>query len=135
MPMASPIAFILLLSSLASGGIIEDIRGAIAQNNFSAASSELQAYRTQHGVDPEYLEALSWMARGSLAWCRHTLNTDIHCLAMGVCGAAAGRNGTNPALSICSPCTRGRSTTGTRLHRNHPPTVLLRPARYSRPRQ
>ena len=67
MPMASPIAFILLLSSLASGGIIEDIRGAIAQNNFSAAGSELQAYRTQHGVDPEYLEALSWMARGSLA--------------------------------------------------------------------
>jgi thiol-disulfide isomerase/thioredoxin len=66
--MASQIAVILLLlSSLAFGGIIEDVRGAIAQNNFSAAGSELQTYRTQHGADPEYLEALSWMARGSLA--------------------------------------------------------------------
>jgi thiol-disulfide isomerase/thioredoxin len=67
MQMTYRIALILLLSSLAFGGIIEDVRGAIAQNNFSAASSELQAYRVQHGVDPEYLEALSWMARGSLA--------------------------------------------------------------------
>lgn len=65
--MASRIAMILLLSSFAFGGVIEDIRGAIAQNNFSAADSELQAYRTQHGIDPEYLEALSWMARGSFA--------------------------------------------------------------------
>lgn len=59
--------FVLMLSSLALGGIVQDIRGAITQNNFSAANSELQAYRAQHGVDPEYLEALSWMARGSLA--------------------------------------------------------------------
>ena len=66
--MGSRIAVLcLLLSSLSFAGIIEDVRGAIAQNNFSAAGSELQAYRTQHGVDPEYLEALSWMARGSLA--------------------------------------------------------------------
>jgi thiol-disulfide isomerase/thioredoxin len=27
----------------------------------------LDGYRTQHGVDPEYLEALSWMGRGELA--------------------------------------------------------------------
>ena len=65
--MASRIAVILFLSSLTFAGVIEDVRGAIAQNNFSAADSELQAYRTQHGIDPEYLEALSWMARGSLA--------------------------------------------------------------------
>ena len=67
MQIISRFGFFLMLSSLAFGGIIQDIRGAIAQNNFSAADSELQAYRAQHGVDPEYLEALSWMARGSLA--------------------------------------------------------------------
>ena len=67
MQIISRFGFFLMLSSLAFGGIIQDIRGAIAQNNFSAADSELQSYRAQHGVDPEYLEALSWMARGSLA--------------------------------------------------------------------
>jgi thiol-disulfide isomerase/thioredoxin len=65
--MASRIAVFLLLSSAAFAGIIEDVRGAIAQNSFNTAETQLQAYRTQHGVDPEYLEALSWMARGSLA--------------------------------------------------------------------
>jgi thiol-disulfide isomerase/thioredoxin len=67
MPTLFRIFFVLLLSPLAFGGIIEDVRAAIAQNNFSSAASELQTYRAQHGVDPEYLEALSWMARGSLA--------------------------------------------------------------------
>src|SRR5205807_7887265 len=65
--MASRIAFLLLWSSLTFAGVIQDVRAAIAQNNFSAADAQLQAYRAQHGIDPEYLEALSWMARGSLA--------------------------------------------------------------------
>ena len=34
---------------------------------FSAAESELRTYKAQHGVTPEYLEALSWMARGAAA--------------------------------------------------------------------
>ncbi len=60
-------AILLLLSSLASAGIIEDVRTVLAQRNFTAADSELQQYRAQHGVDPEYLEALSWTAREALA--------------------------------------------------------------------
>jgi thiol-disulfide isomerase/thioredoxin len=60
-------AILLLLSSLASAGIIEDVRTALAKRNFAAADSELQQYRAQHGVDPEYLEALSWTAREALA--------------------------------------------------------------------
>ena len=59
-------AILLLLSSFASAGIIEDVRTALAQRNFAAADSQLQQYRTQHGVDPEYLEALSWTARASI---------------------------------------------------------------------
>ena len=45
--------------------LIGDVRTQLAQNSFSAAESELHAYKTQHGVTPEYLEALSWMARAA----------------------------------------------------------------------
>jgi thiol-disulfide isomerase/thioredoxin len=60
-------AVLLLLSSLAFAGIVEDVRTALAQRNFAAANSQLQVYRAQHGVDPAYLEALSWTAREALA--------------------------------------------------------------------
>ena len=66
--MRSPgFAILLLLCSLASADIIDDVRGALAQRNFAAADSQLQTYRAQHGVDPAYLEALSWMARARIA--------------------------------------------------------------------
>jgi thiol-disulfide isomerase/thioredoxin len=48
-------------------GVIEDVRGSLAQNNFSAAEAVLNSYKTQHGVTPEYVEAYSWMARGALS--------------------------------------------------------------------
>jgi len=59
-------AILLLLSSLAFADIIDDVRTALAQRNFAAADSQLQTYRAQHGVDAEYLEALSWTARAAL---------------------------------------------------------------------
>jgi thiol-disulfide isomerase/thioredoxin len=59
-------AILLLLSSFAFADIVEDVRTALAQRNFTAADSQLQAYRGQHGVDPAYLEALSWTARAEL---------------------------------------------------------------------
>ena len=43
------------------------MRGAIARNEFNSANGMLAGYRAQHGIDPEYLEALSWMGRGELA--------------------------------------------------------------------
>ena len=60
-------AVVLLLAALAQGDIVYDVESALAQGNFSAARSQLDAYRDQHGSDPEYLEALSWMARASLS--------------------------------------------------------------------
>jgi thiol-disulfide isomerase/thioredoxin len=39
----------------------------LAQGNFAAATTQLENYRTAHGVDPDYLAALSWMARASLS--------------------------------------------------------------------
>jgi thiol-disulfide isomerase/thioredoxin len=56
----------LLLTASAWAGIIDQVRFALAQNNFSAAESELNSYRNQRGVDSEYLEAYSWLARAAL---------------------------------------------------------------------
>ena len=47
--------------------VVTGVRTSLASNNFAAADSELAAYRAQHGVDPEYLEALSWEARAALS--------------------------------------------------------------------
>jgi thiol-disulfide isomerase/thioredoxin len=46
--------------------VVDEVRMALAQNNFSAADSYLASYRTQAGITPEYVEAYSWMARAAL---------------------------------------------------------------------
>ncbi len=51
------------LTTSAWAGIVENVRVALMQNNFSAAESQLDSYRNQVGVNGEYLEAYSWMAR------------------------------------------------------------------------
>jgi thiol-disulfide isomerase/thioredoxin len=55
------------IPAAAETDIIGDVRAQLAQNSFSTADSELRAYKAQHGITPEYLEALSWMARGAAA--------------------------------------------------------------------
>jgi thiol-disulfide isomerase/thioredoxin len=57
---------LFLLAIPAHAGIVEDVRTALAQNNFTAADSDLNSYRAKNGVTPEYLEAYSWMGRGAL---------------------------------------------------------------------
>jgi thiol-disulfide isomerase/thioredoxin len=54
------------LTTAAWAGIVDNVRYALAQNNFSAAESSLISYRNQQGVTSEYLEAYSWLARGAL---------------------------------------------------------------------
>jgi thiol-disulfide isomerase/thioredoxin len=56
----------VLLTVSAWAGIVDDVRIALMQNNFSAAESALNLYRNQQGVSAEYLEAYSWMARAAL---------------------------------------------------------------------
>jgi thiol-disulfide isomerase/thioredoxin len=46
--------------------VVDEVRIALAQNNFSAADSYLNSYRAQSGITPEYVEAYSWMARAAL---------------------------------------------------------------------
>lgn len=57
---------VAVLTALAWAGVVENVRFALEQNNFSAAESELNSYRGQRGVTPEYVEAYSWMARATL---------------------------------------------------------------------
>jgi len=53
--------------ALAAGGdIVGDVRAASAARNFALAEREIQSYRATAGVTPEMLEALSWLARGTL---------------------------------------------------------------------
>src|SRR5438270_7365916 len=62
------LSFILLTTLLASsarGGIVENVRYALAQNNPAAAEAELDSYRSQRGIDPEYLEGYAWLARAA----------------------------------------------------------------------
>jgi thiol-disulfide isomerase/thioredoxin len=47
-------------------GVVEDVRGALAQNNFTAADQSLKSYLARNGADGEYVEAYSWMARAAL---------------------------------------------------------------------
>ena len=59
---------LLGIASLAArAGIVEDVRVQVGQNSYSAAEAELRDYKARHGVTPEYLEALSWVARGAAA--------------------------------------------------------------------
>lgn len=61
------LAALLLFSSFGFSQVVDDVRAALSQQNFAAAESALQSYKTAHGATPEYLEALSWMGRGYLA--------------------------------------------------------------------
>jgi thiol-disulfide isomerase/thioredoxin len=61
------LALVMMANAPAVAGIIEDVRGALAEKQFVVAESALHAYRSRQGVTPEYLEALSWMGRASLA--------------------------------------------------------------------
>src|SRR5579863_7025187 len=56
-------SWILLAASTASAGIVENVRYLLAQNNFTAAEAQLDSYRSQRGVDAEYLDAYSLLAR------------------------------------------------------------------------
>ena len=57
---------ILLAASAAWAGIVENVRYALAQNNFQAAEAQLDSYRNQRGANAEYLDAYSWLGRAAL---------------------------------------------------------------------
>ncbi len=58
---------LLIAPIVAETDLVGDVRAHLAQNSLSVAESELRTYKAAHGVTPEYLEALSWMARAAAA--------------------------------------------------------------------
>src|SRR6202167_6226184 len=55
-----------LLAVTAMATVVTDVETAMSHGNFPMAEAMLQSYRSQRGITPEYLEALSWLARGDL---------------------------------------------------------------------
>jgi thiol-disulfide isomerase/thioredoxin len=55
-----------LLAVTALAGVVTDVETAMSHGNFALAEAILQSYRAKQGVTPEFLEALSWVARGDL---------------------------------------------------------------------
>jgi thiol-disulfide isomerase/thioredoxin len=62
----SRLLVLIALVTPAWAGIVENVRMALAQNNFSAAEAQLNSYRATNSVTPEYIEAYSWMGRAAL---------------------------------------------------------------------
>jgi len=98
---------LILLScvlSSAQGDLIGDTRAYLSQNSFSAAESELSAYKNQHGVTSEYLEALSWMARAEASakqWDQaESYATDTRTLVEKQLGTSKGKLDADPHLPI-----------------------------------
>jgi cytochrome c biogenesis protein CcmG/thiol:disulfide interchange protein DsbE len=59
-----PCLFALL--GTAHADIVTEVRICLESQAFAQADTQLAAYRAQHGVTPEYLEAYSWMGRAYL---------------------------------------------------------------------
>ena len=47
--------------------IVRDVRATIAAQDFAAGQALIDEYRSTHGVTPEMIAALSWLARGTYA--------------------------------------------------------------------
>ena len=58
---------LILFVAPAWAGIVEDVRGALADNSTVAANMFLKSYLAKNGADGEYIEAYSWMARSALS--------------------------------------------------------------------
>src|SRR5579859_5351056 len=55
-----------LLAATALASVVTDVQTAMSRGNFELAEAMVQSYRTQRGITPELLEAISWLARGDL---------------------------------------------------------------------
>jgi thiol-disulfide isomerase/thioredoxin len=56
-----------LFAWTATAGLVEDVRDAIAHNDFAAADRLAKAFQRKSGDTPELAVAVSWLARGELA--------------------------------------------------------------------
>jgi thiol-disulfide isomerase/thioredoxin len=65
-----PLAAAALLASLlpftaSAGDLVRGVRGKLSAGDLSSGQAAVEAYRVKTGVDPEYLDAVGWLARGA----------------------------------------------------------------------
>jgi thiol-disulfide isomerase/thioredoxin len=67
--LGSALALVLLAAVPlgAQGNLIDDVQMQLSRGSFASAEAELRTYKAQRGATPEYLDALSWMARSAAA--------------------------------------------------------------------
>src|SRR5215469_4466954 len=58
---------VALMALGASPTLVDQVHQAVVENNLPLAEAYVQRYRAQNGVNPEMIEALSWLGRGALA--------------------------------------------------------------------
>src|SRR5262252_6905859 len=61
------LALLVASAAVAQTSVVADVRAAIGRNDLAAATALVRTFRADHGTTPEALEALSWVARGTLA--------------------------------------------------------------------
>lgn len=57
----------LVFAATLPAALVQDVRAAIAQNNFAAGEQMIASYQKTMGVTPESILALSWLGRGAQA--------------------------------------------------------------------
>ena len=58
---------VALIALGAGPTLVDQVHQAVVENNLPLAEAYVQRYRAQNGVNPEMIEALSWLGRGALA--------------------------------------------------------------------
>src|ERR1700691_1776255 len=60
-------ALVFTIGSVYAAGFVDDVRSILARGDFAGAAASIQTYRRAHGITPEMLEAMSWVARTELS--------------------------------------------------------------------
>jgi thiol-disulfide isomerase/thioredoxin len=65
-----PLAAAALVASLwpataPAGDLVRGVRSKLSAGDLASGQAAVEAYRTRTGIDPEYLDAVGWLARGA----------------------------------------------------------------------
>src|ERR1039457_4500563 len=105
----TPVVVLGNIALAAGAGIVADVRAASDAKNFALAEREIQSYRSTVGVTPDMLEALSWLARGTLddkqfdradAYATETRQLSLDLLKRGGKGTAPLGNALGAAIEV-----------------------------------
>lgn len=79
------LALALALQVAAAAGLIPRVQALIAKSDFSGAEALTTSYRRANGVTPQFLEAISWIARGAFVQKQYEVATTYDNLTYRLC--------------------------------------------------